>query len=322
MPAGMTNSAIDDAAAEWAARLDRAPLAADERARLDAWLAQDLRHQGAFARARAVMSYFDRARALGSDFDAGAFAQDRPARRPTRRMVWAAAAGLAAVAGGGLLTLGLTMQGYRTRRGEMRRAPLPDGSTVTLNTASRILVDYKPGARTVRLTEGEALFSVHRDLDRPFTVEAGAVSVRATGAEFSVRRRAGREVEVMVCDGVVEMLRDGRVQRISAGSIVSATPARAATQAVSADEVGRRLAWREGMVAFHGETLGEAAAEFGRYADERIIIDDPAVARRTVVGLFVANDPINFAQAVAGSFGLQAERVSGGVRLSQPSSPA
>jgi transmembrane sensor len=203
----------------------------------------------------------------------------------------------------------------------MRRASLPDGSTVTLNTASRIVVDFKPAARTVKLAEGEALFSVHHDPARPFVVEAGAVSVRAARAEFSIRRREGREVEVMVCDGFVDLLREGRVvQRISAGRVVSAAPAKTlATQAVTPDEVGRRLAWREGMVAFHGETLAQAADEFARYADERIVIDDPMVARRTVVGLFVANDPINFAQAVAGSFGLRAERVPGGVRLTEAS---
>ena len=59
-----------------------------------------------------------------------------------------------------------------------------------------------------------------------------------------------------------------------------------------------------------------AAQEFARYTDRRIIIDDPEVARRTVVGLFVANDPEGFARAVATSFGLQAQDAADGVRLS------
>ena len=318
MSASSTSARIDDAAADWAARLDRAPLAPEEAAVLDAWLAEDVRHQGAFARARAVLTYFDRAKALGSDFDAEAFAAAPPARpAPTRRMVWASAAAVVATAGGALALYNGQAGGVRTRRGELRRVPLPDGSMVTLNTASRLVVDFKDDSRGVRLAQGEALFSVLRDAKRPFLVEAGDLTVRASEARFSIRRRPDREVEVVVCEGVVDVLRGGgKVQRISADTIVFAGPAAPVrTKAVSTDEVNRRLAWREGMIAFHGETLAEAAAEFARYADERIVIEDPEVAQRTVVGLFVANDPANFARAVASSFGLEAQTIPGGVRL-------
>ena len=89
----------------------------------------------------------------------------------------------------------------------------------------------------------------------------------------------------------------------------------ASVRTFDGDDVSRKLAWREGMIAFHGETLGEAAEEFARYSDERIVIDDPEVARRTVVGLFVASDPAGFARAVATSFGLEAQATSEGVRL-------
>src|SRR5690606_7060357 len=110
----MQASRIDDIAAEWAARLDREPLSPEDRAQLEAWLAQDIRHQGAFARARAVFASFDKARALGADYDPQAFADAPPAPRPSRRAIWAAAAAVVALGGGGLLAYRATLQDYRT----------------------------------------------------------------------------------------------------------------------------------------------------------------------------------------------------------------
>jgi transmembrane sensor len=81
--------------------------------------------------------------------------------------------------------------------------------------------------------------------------------------------------------------------------------------------VGRELAWRVGRIAFHGETLGEAAAEFARYSDVRIRIEDPQVAGQKVTGLFVSTDPIGFANAVAVSFDLRSEISGGQIRLTR-----
>jgi transmembrane sensor len=58
-----------------------------------------------------------------------------------------------------------------TERGEIRLAPLKDGSTVLLNTQTRIRVRYSEGERRVTLLKGEAYFSVARDEKRPFIVE-------------------------------------------------------------------------------------------------------------------------------------------------------
>jgi transmembrane sensor len=89
-------------------------------------------------------------------------------------------------------------------------------------------------------------------------------------------------------------------------------------QTVETAEVGRELAWRVGRIAFHGETLADAAAQFARYSDVRIQIDDPEIANEKVVGLFVSTDPIGFANAVAVSFDLRTEISGGQIRLTRP----
>jgi len=311
---GRSSAEIDDAAAEWAARADAGALDPHDAQALEAWLAEDPRHLGAYARAGAVLAHFEKARALGPDFDAEA---QRP---PSRRAALSAlAATLAVTAGAGAITYGLIFRRYSTKRGEMRRIALPDGSTVTLNTASEVVVDFAVGRRSVKLERGEALFNVARGA-KPLEVEAGGVRVQASNATFNVRQHAGRQVEVLVCSGVVDLADGSRIARLPTATIAYARPsAPVSAKSVSGDDVSRKLAWREGMIAFHGETLAEAADEFSRYTDQRIVIDDPEVARRTVVGLFVANDPAGFAKAVALSFGLHAQSVPEGVRLTADS---
>src|SRR3546814_12659435 len=58
--------------------------------------------------------------------------------------------------------------------------------------------------------------------------------------------------------------------------------------------VSRALAWREGKIAFKGESLQHAVDAFARYSDTRVVIRDEALAREPVSGLFSANDPAGF----------------------------
>ena len=63
--------------------------------------------------------------------------------------------------------------------------------------------------------------------------------------------------------------------------------------------------------------MAEAANEFARYSEIRIVIDDPEIGRKSVTGLFVSNDPIGFAKAAALSLGLTADVGENVVRLSR-----
>ncbi len=337
-----TAKEIDAAAAEWAARLDRGVLSPEDEARLDAWLAADARRVGAFAKARAVALYSERARALGPQFDPRAFKATGPRAKgkggakgtvfsPARRwMLWGTAAagiGGAVLGGYGLATAGET---YVTRRGEMKVVPLADGSVVNLNTDSRMRVLYSAARRAIHLDRGEALFDVAKDASRPFVVYAGDTQVKAVGTSFSVLRLADTPVQITVREGVVEIDRGhlGTAQiapvRLSANMRAMApidsglaAPAPIRAVAVAPVEVERSVAWREGRIAFEGETLAEAVKDFQRYSDTRIVIDDPSIAREEVTGLFQANDPVGFAQAVATGFGWHAEVGENQVRLSR-----
>lgn len=293
-----TAKAIENQAAAWVARLDREPSRALLEAELNAWLEGDARRQGAFLRAEAAWAMLDRA---------GAMALDRPAQAaaPTRRWLFTGGAA-AAAAMGGLVVLGVTRfasgEHIRTVRGEIRRAPLDDGSMLAVNTESRLRVVLGRTVRKVDLERGEAWFQVAKDATRPFVVVAGDVNVRAVGTAFSVRRRE-RGADVLVTEGVVEVWSahaPDRVRRLAVGdhAFVSDAMGPGASQSAAA-EIDRRLAWRDGDIVLDGDTLEDAAAEFNRYNMRQILIEDPNLASEALVGRFRTNEPEAFARAVA-----------------------
>jgi len=296
-----TADAINRDAADWAARADRG-LADDEAAELAAWLPADSRRLGAYMRMTAVLAATEVERTA----DKVSWTHRRATPGFTRRW-WMAGAAAASIAGVGVyLGLGRSRV-YETRKGEKRVLALEDDSVITLNTATRLEVRYSQNLRHIRLMGGEALFDVAKDAARPFVVQVADVDVRAIGTSFTIAAIASRTVKVLVREGVVEVARptvsNEAPMRLVANTraIIGDATVPVAIAQVSAVEVSRELAWREGRLVFAGESLSTAAAEFARYSDTRIVVSDPALSGRGVAGVFDANDPVGFARAVAGS---------------------
>ena len=317
---------IDDLAADWAAKVDAGTLTSDEGAKLDAWLDADARHLGAYAKARAVAVHSLRARALGPDFDQakyGPTSNTEPSRRRLLLMGSALAAGIAIpVLTAGIAWRFLTTPSFATRIGETKVVPLDDGSVVTLNTNSEITVAYTKSIRTIRLLRGEALFDVAKNKARPFIVEANGTQVRAVGTSFTVSILPDQPVKVLVREGIVEIKRPDVptapvVRAMADMRAVAPTDSPTVAAKISTAEVTRELAWRVGRLAFEGQTLSEAARMFSRYSEVRIVIDDPSIADETITGLYVSNDPVGFAKAVAVSLNLHVEVNDDEVRLSR-----
>jgi transmembrane sensor len=312
---------IDAEAADWAARVDRGPLEPGEECTFQAWLQDDVRCAGAYARVRALALATERARALGPDFDPAAFG---PAPFLARRTVLQAGGAIAAslVMAAGAWQMLRHRGRFSTGKGETKVIALKDGSVVTLNTASEIRVNYSDTARAVELIRGEALFDVAKDKARPFVVAAGDTSVRAVGTSFTVRHLDATPVQVLVREGVVEVFKPetgAAPVRVTANNMAVAASdgGPAIAMPVPVAQVHRQLAWQNGQIAFEGETLAQAAEEFSRYSDTRIVIEDPVLGKEEIAGLFKATDPVGFAQKIAISLNAHASIGEGEVRLTR-----
>lgn len=308
---------IDARAADWAARFDGVETSLEAELALDAWLSQDVRHVGAFARAQAMLvAYADMAGA-----DAGLPVSARPmSARPgavapdRRRLLWGSgmAAGLAALGVGGLW-LASAETAYATALGERRTLALKNGGRLTLNTLSAVRVrDGRDGCR-VRFLNGEILVQAAANVT---TVVCDDVSLSASNAEFGVRRREDETI-LTVVSGNVSV--DGLAAPVGAGGRVHLAPATPTVlPPLDKATLERGLAWRTGRLAFEGETLRDAVAEFGRYSAIPIALADAETGDRRITGLFAADDPIAFARAVAVTSGLRADMRDGRIYLSGP----
>ncbi len=94
---------------------------------------------------------------------------------------------------------------YSTATGEERSVRLEDGSTLDLNSQSKVRVRFSAHERSVELLQGQALFRVAKDAARPFIVSTDTTQVRAVGTQFDVYRKNSGTV-VTVIEGHVAVL--------------------------------------------------------------------------------------------------------------------
>ena len=84
---------------------------------------------------------------------------------------------------------------------------LPDGSTVVLNTSSR-LDDTKP--REVTLI-GEGYFDIQKAPGQPFLVHTGKLTTRVLGTTFNIRAYPGdKSIQITVTKGRVQVMNANR----------------------------------------------------------------------------------------------------------------
>lgn len=207
-------------------------------------------------------------------------------------------------------------QTFATLRGRQLTATLPDaGSTLQLDTATHAQVRFYRDRREVHLTEGQAMFAVKPDAERPFHVWAGGLRISVVGTRFSVRHTSSG----LGAGQTLVAVEEGRV-RVTKASPVGATdqaltPSAATTvelaagQMVVASDAGHLgpvvgvpasgiSPWRDGRISFDKTPLAQAIAEFERYGPTGLVVHDAAVAALPVGGSYHLNQWLRFTESL------------------------
>jgi len=138
--------------------------------------------------------------------------------------------------------------------------------------------------RRAILHQGEALFDVEPDPDKPFVVEAGSGIVRVLGTRFNVYRKPDSEVVVTVLEGEVAVA-DEAVELDEQLSPITWQHNLVANQEITYSDNGvkeqvaetdaeKKVSWREGVLLIDDQPLVDVVAEISRYSDRRIVILD------------------------------------------------
>ncbi|MFC6840440.1 FecR family protein [Xanthomonas theicola] len=308
----MSGERSAEAAARWCLLLAAGELAPAQRQALQRWLQEDAAHRRLFERAQRAWEMTGTAAAHPrvQALRRAARADAQRARRPGA--VWAAVAGLALAAAGSWWMLAPTT--YRTGLGQQRQIVLDDGSEVALDADSRVEVRYSGRLRELRLRRGRAAFTVAKQHQRPFVVEAGASRVVATGTVFSVER-VSDQVRVVLYEGSVRIENQARAaaaaapapQRLAAGQAwTSPAPGAARARVVRVDPVQDQV-WRSGLLLFDDEPLATALARVNRYGPVRLELGDRAAGQLRISGMFKAGDSAAFVSGVTAVLPLRAQ---------------
>lgn len=321
-----------DQASEWLAKVDRGLSEAEQRAMHD-WVHANPNHRRSLFEMASLWDSMSMLSELSAMFPL----EEAPAPRKSFAYPASVAACLSALAIGlGLLWINSNMllqTQFQTAIGEHSQHKLNDGSTIHLNTNSRLRIDYTLGERKVYLEQGEAHFTVAHDKRRPFIVEAGNNTITAIGTAFNIHLSRDKEMELLVTEGKVSLkapqtaltenstssnLPAATTTYLSAGQkIASSEQAISSVTPVESETIDGELAWQRGFIVFDGEPLQLAMSEVERYTELSFTMDEKLKALQ-VAGFFKTNDTDKLLNALEESFGIIAERREQSIHLRQP----
>ena len=305
-------------AANWLARLQSGRDSDIER-KFNRWRDSDSRHAEAFDR---VQRSYEQAGLLRHSQFVGSVEREATIRKadwqPRPALAAAAAVavlvpiGVLAIRGGMMPLGGTNALMLMTSVGEIREVSLADGSKVTLDTSTKLDVEFGKSRRKAHLRYGRARFQIVQG-DEPFVVETDSSTISTRQGVIDVEQ-VGQQRRVEVLAGAADVR--GADQRqtapvaLGAGQSVtvsSSGPQRSATGQPASD-------WTRGMLQFDGTPLADAVALANRYSNRHIIIAGNLGALR-VTGAFRAGDTIGLAKALAAAFGLILEQNADGTLI-------
>ncbi len=334
-----SNRQIEARAAHWLLQRESDSWGEADQAQLNAWLEASTLNRVAYLRLEAGWEQMNRLRAVGAGFPRGEApspaellakvdtsralkehgeeaAQSVRTEIPRARR-FAIAAGIVALLGSAYLATDyLRGDRYSTPIGGLTSVPLNDGSNVTLNTGSQISVRMNDRERRVDLVEGEAFFDVTPDPARPFIVAAGNRQIVVLGTKFSVRRDHD-DLRIVVTEGKIRVQNPATESAtLSAGAVADVTVARVNVKQHALPETEELLSWRGGYVVFHETALIDAAAEFNRYNERKIIVQDAGAAGIRLSGKFRATNADAFVRLLESTSPVRADYTTDAIVLS------
>jgi ferric-dicitrate binding protein FerR (iron transport regulator) len=196
---------------------------------------------------------------------------------------------------------------------------LPDGSTVILNSGSKIKYPNNFGSQTRVVTlEGEGYFEVKKDTKKPFIVNASGIKIKVLGTTFNIKAYPDeKNIETSLITGSIEIYKDdnssGKNPLIvlkpnqkaileKTSQLVSVDKGKADENKIfepikhalkesiavkSGNETKTTIAWKDNKLIFNNELFSEITRRIERWYDVEItVIDYPELENTRLSGKF------------------------------------
>ena len=176
---------------------------------------------------------------------------------------------------------------YRTKINEHRTITLADNSQVDLGANSQLAVRYNDKSRELILYQGEALFNVSKDKQRPFTVRYQNSEVKALGTVFNVRANL-TSIRVDVLEGSVSVKQQEAVT-LTQGQAVEITESGTITHSKAQGDA-LTMAWQKGYLVYQNARLGDVLNDITRYSEIQVDLTNQQLAKLTYNGTFLTSE--------------------------------
>ncbi|PWB34436.1 iron dicitrate transport regulator FecR [Pseudomonas sp. SDI] len=292
------------AAVQWYLTLNDADVSAEQQLAWRNWLAADPEHSNAWARIEKLQQQL---RGLPGDVALPVLTAAGVQRRHGLKLLMLLATG-ATLFGG--YRISPYNADFATRTGERRQVTLPDGSSLHLNTDTRVDIAYSAEQRLILLRRGEVLITTATEHPpaRPLSVETPHGRVLALGTRFDVRLHSGFS-SVEVQRHTVEVRPHDtpqRVQRVDEGQALTFGAAQLGNVRPLTVEGS---AWTQGLLVAIDWRLGDFVEELARYRPGYLGCAD-AVAGLRISGAFRLDDSDGILANLQVSLPVQVRRFS------------
>ena len=162
-----------------------------------------------------------------------------------------------------------------TKQGEQKKIQLIDGTKITLNATSRIIIpsNFNNDSRLITL-EGEAFFDVAPNTEKPFIIKSGDAQIKVLGTSFNVKAYDTDElIAVTVSTGKVNVgFKNENMQlnlvpneHLVVNKITGGFEKKILTE-------NNYAKWQNGTLFFEKETLQAVVKELNRKYNQQIIL--------------------------------------------------
>ncbi len=198
-----------------------------------------------------------------------------------------------------------------TATGDIQSFHLKDGSVITLDTNSLVLVNFDDIQRNLRLLRGRARFTVAHE-GRPFTVHAGRGKVVARGTIFDIDLLPGNHVVVRLVRGAVDVEIESAARAAHLQRPVQLIPGEQVELENDTIAVPTKIRevdvndsdWPNGLRNFTNVRLGDLFAEANRYASIPLVSEAPDIEDIRVSGSFRISNSARLARNLGDMLGL------------------
>lgn len=204
-----------------------------------------------------------------------------------------------------------------TKKGSRTKVQLPDGTTVWLNSSSKITYDNQNFGNVIREVSlsGEAYFDVVKNKDKPFIIHTTKMDIKVLGTVFNVKCYPGdKTTETSLIRGSVEVSVKDRQEKIMMKpneKLILINEDKILTEKTVATTVKKNdvniynpiielshltlyptnnsiveTGWVENKLVFTNESLEDVASKMQRWYSVTIVIKNEQLKKELLTGIF------------------------------------